>query len=465
MDYNKRLLQAVLRHDFSSFIHKCFVTINPGIDYASNWHIDLIADHLEEVRKGKVKRLIINMPPRALKSVCVSVAWPAWLLGHNPRCRIIVASYSQVLSIKHSLDCKIIIESDWYKELFPNTVINRMHNLKSKFMTTELGFRFATSVGGSVTGEGGDYLIIDDPHNPTNIHSKKMRSKVIDWYEQTFATRLNDKKKGAIILVMQRLHEEDLCGHLLGSSKNWRHLKLPIINNEEFKFKIADKEFYIKPNTMLHEGRDDIESLRQIEEELVTYNFSAQYMQEPISNLSSLLKQEDIHYYDHLEEFDYIVQSWDTAIKITAKSDFSVCTTWAIKQKKYYLISMLRSRFEYSDLKSAIISQAKKFNPKFIIIEDKASGQSLNQDLSLETNLIIKKYNPAKDKITRFAATIPHFQSGRVLLPENALWMNVFLQELMSFPNGKNDDIVDALSQFIDVMKNSKNTEVRIRTI
>lgn len=165
------LICALLRQDFPSFIHKTFTTINPGITYCPNWHIDLIADRLEAVRRGEINRLIINMPPRALKSVCVSVAFPAWLLGQDPTKRIMFASYSQVLSIKHSMDCRFVVGSGWFQTVFPHTKLSKKHNQKAKFMTTRHGFRFATSVGGSATGEGGDVLIIDDPHNPSHIHS------------------------------------------------------------------------------------------------------------------------------------------------------------------------------------------------------------------------------------------------------------------------------------------------------
>ena len=151
----KPLLSSILRQDFASFIGKVFSTINPGIEYEHNWHIDLIADYLISVEKGDIKRLIINIPPRALKSVCVSVAWPAWILGHDPTKRIMVASYAQSLSIKHSLDTRLVMSSDWYVALFPHTKLSKKHNLKSKFMTTEHGFRMATSVGGMSTGEGG----------------------------------------------------------------------------------------------------------------------------------------------------------------------------------------------------------------------------------------------------------------------------------------------------------------------
>jgi predicted phage terminase large subunit-like protein len=407
---------------------------------------------------------MINMPPRALKSVCVSVAWPAWLLGHNPSLRIIVASYSQVLSLKHSLDCRAIMETEWYKEMFPETRLSEVHNTKSKFLTTHFGFRFAVSVGGSITGEGGDYLIIDDPHNPTHIHSRRQREKVKAWYEQTFATRLNDKKKGAIILVMQRLHEGDLAGHLLASSNRWQHLKLPAIAQEEQIFEVNGKAYIYRPGEVLHSAREEAEELDYIQEELGSHNFAAQYLQEPVSNASSLIKAEDITFYTQLEEFDFIVQSWDTAIKVASSNDYTVCTTWGVKENRYFLIDMLRSKFEYSELKRTIIEQAAKYRTNMVIIEDKASGQSIIQDLAIETNIHIKKYRPVKDKITRFAATIPYFESGRILVPENAPWLNIFMQEIMAFPNSQHDDIVDSLSQFIDVIKSYRHMLPRIRS-
>ncbi|WP_245207373.1 hypothetical protein [Rickettsia fournieri] len=154
-----------------------------------------------------------------------------------------VVSYSQILSIKHSLDCRFILNFDWYKELFPSTILSKPHNQKSKFLTTANGFRFATSVGGSATGEGGDILMIDDPHNPTQIHSYKIRKKVIDWFEQTFVSRLNNRNKGAIVLVMQRLHTDDLSGYLLNNSNSWHHLKIPAISIQDYSFKLMNKEY------------------------------------------------------------------------------------------------------------------------------------------------------------------------------------------------------------------------------
>ena len=169
---------ALLKQDFSSFIGKTLSTVDPGATYLPNWHIDLIAEYLEAARRGDISRLIINMPPRSLKSVCVSVAWPAWLLGHDPRQRVIAASYAAPLSLKHSLDCRLVVNSPWYRQLFPEVKLTRDQNEKQKFMTTRRGFRFATSVGGTATGEGGNFLIIDDPINALQAYNEHWRNHV-----------------------------------------------------------------------------------------------------------------------------------------------------------------------------------------------------------------------------------------------------------------------------------------------
>ncbi len=463
-EYNPDLLNAVLRQDFNSFINKVFNTINPGIEYQANWHIEIISEYLQAVQNGQIKRLIINMPPRGLKSVCVSVAWPAWILGNNPTKRIMVASYSHMLGIKHSLDCRLIIQSDWYKELFPQTILSKKHNQKSKFLTSQNGFRFATSVGGSATGEGGDFLIVDDPHNPMHLNSPTMRGKAIEWFEQTFVTRLNDKNKGAIVLVMQRLHAEDLSGYLLAGS-GWELLKIPVRAESDLFFSIGNKKYDLKAGEVLHSLRDQPSYLAKLEQEIGRSNFAAQYMQEPIANGCTLLKEEDITFYETLpENFDYFIASWDTAIKVSENADYSVCTVYGAHGKYYYLTQLLRAKFTYPQLKSAVQNINDKYQPKFIIIEDKASGQQLIQDLRLEgaTNIIAPK--PRLDKVTRFASVVPLFQTGQILLPKKSAFSTILLKEITSFPNTKNDDIVDSISQFLNFTKElSAKPKARIR--
>lgn len=243
-----------------------------------NWHLDLIAYNLEQAFKGKVKRLIINVPPRSLKSVSVSVAWPAWILGKNPAKRIMTASYSQILSLKHSIDCRHLMMEDWYQKLFPETILTKDQNEKSKFLTTKRGFRFVTSVGGTATGEGGDILIVDDPHNPIQANSETQRNIALNWFDQTFSTRLNNKKKGVIVVVMQRLHENDLTGHLLSKKGvKWKQISLPIIaqNTKTYSFHGIKKQY--KKSELLNGEREGVSEINNVKEELGSHAFSAQY--------------------------------------------------------------------------------------------------------------------------------------------------------------------------------------------
>lgn len=467
MSYRNKLLPLALTYDLNSFIHKAFNTINPGTYYHFNWHIELIAEYLQAVEGGNITRLIINIPPRSLKSICVSVAWPAWILGRDPTKRIMVASYSQILSIKHSLDCRFILESQWYKKLFPDTALSSKHNQKSKFLTKQNGFRFATSVGGSATGEGGDVLIIDDPHNPTYINSPKIRKAAIEWFEQTFATRLNDPSKGAIILVMQRLHEEDLAGHLLNNSKDWQLLKIPAIATKKYDYKINNYEYQYLEGDVLQKTRSKAEELQKLEAFIGTQNYAAQYLQNPLPQGCYLLNMEDIKFYEALPPtFDYYVQSWDTAIKISDNADYSVCTSWGILKKQYYLISCQRLKMTYPKLKTEFERLSKKYCPKFILIEDKASGQQLVQDARLDGYANIVAIKPKLDKITRFASVTPLFLAGQVLLPKQSAFNGVLLNELLKFPHEKNDDIVDSISQFLNFIKGlSAKKPAQIRSL
>jgi predicted phage terminase large subunit-like protein len=455
-EYDKDLLSAVLRRDFASFIHKSFCTINPNTSYQHNWHIELIADYLESVRNGKIKRLIINMPPRALKSVCVSVAWPCWLLGHNPATRIMVASYAQMLSIKHSLDSKLIMNAPWYKKIFPRTILSRKHNQTSKFLTTENGFRFATSVGGSATGEGGDILIIDDPHNPNHIHSPKLRERAILWFDQTFVTRLNNKNTGSIILVMQRLHENDLSGYL-SSQKNWELLTIPAIADEDINYNIASKSYRYHSGDLLNKERDVMEDLQLLESQIGIKNFAAQYLQKPLPANYSILSFDDMHFYEQFpEKFDYFIHSWDTAIKINEDADYSVGSVWGACKGRYYLVNLIRQKFTYPELKSMVERTCANYYPRDLLIEDKASGQALIQDLRLARYHNIVPILPKQDKITRFASIVPTIQAGYILFPTKAVYYKAMIEELLNFPNSKHDDIVDSVSQFVQFIKSQK---------
>ena len=452
---NKNLFHNALRLDFLSFLHKSFRTLNPSSEYIDNWHLNIISQHLIAAKNGSLKRLIINIPPRALKSICTSVAFPAWILGHNPASKIIVASYANSLSLKHSLDCRNIMESSWYKEIFPKTILSKKQNQKSKFMTSQNGFRMATSVGGSVTGEGADILIIDDPHNPFHLYSSKLRSKAIEWYDNTFSSRLNDPNNGVIILVMQRLHEEDLTAHLLNKNNGWKLLKIPAIARHDIDF----KTFKFISGSSLYPSLYEFYSA--LSQDIGLENFNAQYLQEPIINKDTILTLDKISFYDNLPNYEFLVQSWDTAIKIGENCDFSVGTVWAVSKGKYYLLDFFKKKLSYLELKTTVKNFASLYNPAKILIEDKASGQNLIQDLLSEELLNIIPILPKLDKITRFASVAHLFELGKVLLPRNKFLE--YLTELINFPKVKHDDAIDSTSQFLQYMKSSQFKIARIR--
>ena len=241
MKFDKRILEALLRNDLEAFVEKVFTTLNPGQQYVPSWHIKAIAHQLERVRRGKLRRLIINMPPRSLKSITASVAFPAYVLGHDPSQRIICVSYSGDLAKKLSNDFRAILESPWYQSTFPETKIGEYKNSETEIELTARGFRMATSVGGTLTGRGGDIIIIDDPLKPDDALSEAKRSAANQWFINTLLSRLDDPRTGAIIVVSQRLHVDDLPGFLLDRSDEWHVLSLPAIAQVDEVIPLSDE--------------------------------------------------------------------------------------------------------------------------------------------------------------------------------------------------------------------------------
>lgn len=460
-----RVLRALLRSDFASFIPRAFGAVNPGTPYLHNWHIEAIAEHLQAASERKLTRLIINMPPRSLKSLCVSVAWPAWLLGNAPERRIIAASYSQGLSVKHSIDSRLVVSSPWFREAFPGFSIASDQNEKSKFMTTRRGFRFATSVGGTLTGEGGDFLILDDPMNPAQGMSALAREEAVSWFEQTFSTRLDDKKKGVIVLVMQRLHERDLAGHLL-EKNGWERLVLPAIAERRLVISLpSGREIVREEGSFLHCEREGAEEIKRAREEMGAAAFAAQYQQNPSPESKGMIKREWLKYYGAKPEGGFIAQSWDTAIKSKSASDYTAGVTILTVESGYHVLDVVREKVEYPEMRRLVLAQAEKWRPEAILIEDKASGQSLLQELRRETALPVIPCRPKEDKITRLAAVSPLIEAGKLLLSSGASWLGEFEAELLSFPAGSHDDMVDALSQALAYFKEKRPAAMRMRRV
>ncbi len=443
-----KLFNALMRESFRHFTRKVFATVSPGSDYSHNWHIDMMCEYLQAVMDGDMRRLIINIPPRYMKSITVSIAFPAFVMGHNPSKQILAASYASDLSLELSTATRLVCESAWYRRAFPQFKMAKDQNTKGQFKTTQRGYRVATSVGTSRIGFGGDYLIVDDPIDPKKVASKVQRESANDWFRQSFYTRQNNKKKSSIIVVMQRLHEKDLTGFLL-EQDIWEHLKIPAIAEKKTIIDFRNVRIERPAGDILHPEREGEAEMEITKISLGSIGFASQYQQEPAPADGAIFKLSWFRRYKEPPEFIRFVQSWDTAYKEDQLNDPSVCTTWGEAINGFYLLDSYVARLGYPELKKKAMSLAAKWVPDAILIEDKASGQSLIQDLRNETALPIITILPEASKEVRASVVSPKVEAGRVWLPEKAPWLHDYETEMTIFPNAEHDDQVDSTTQFL----------------
>jgi len=446
---DRTLLSAILRRDLSSFIERSFTTLDPGTPYLPNWHIDAIAHQLMRVWRGECKRLIINVPPRSAKSICVTIGYTAWVMGHDPRKRIMAISYANELSLKHAADFRSVVTSPWFRGLFPGFKIKTSR--KNEIETSQRGSRFAGSVGGSVLGRGADLIVIDDPINGLDaVLSAAERRRVTEFYDATLYSRLNDRINGAIIIVMQRLHQDDLVGHVL-EKEPWEVLSIPAIAMEDTTYRIGDRPnalHHRRAGEVLHPGREPLAWLEVAKRNLGTLNFSAQYQQNPLPAEGNVIKRDWLRYYDvKPEAFECVIASWDTASTIGETSDWSVGTLWGAIGQEYYLLDVVRGRWESPELRRKMISVAQDQEVDATLIEDTELGRALSQDLRKTGQLYPLLQRARFDKTARLQAQAARFEAGQVYLPRQADWLASYLAELLGFPAGRNDDQVDSTSQ------------------
>ncbi len=447
----------VLRNDFSAFVHRSFLELHGKSAYLSNWHLEVLAAKLEDVRHGRCRRLIINIPPRHLKSHMATIAFPAWLLGHDPSKRILTVCYAQDLSDKFARDSRTLMNSPFYRALF-ETRLSSDRQAVSDFETTEGGYRLSSSISGGVTGFGADIIVVDDPMKAADAVSDVRRDSLNVWFDNTLRSRLNSQETGAVIIVMQRLHADDLVAHVQENEK-WDVLSFPVIAIEDTNYNVLTpygrRNIHRREGDVLQPALLPPARLEELRQSMTEYNFSAQYQQSPTPRGGNMIKTEWLEYYESGKEpgkFDRILQSWDTANKSGELNDFSVCTTWGVAGKIYYLLDVFRKKLNYPDLKNAVIQQQKLYPSPIIIIEDHASGTQLIQDLKREGRSLIKPYLPpaGTDKELRVDAQSIHFENHRVLLPRQASWLREYVAELTGFPNMRFDDQVDSTVQFLD---------------
>ena len=468
------------------FVKQSWHVVEPGIEFIPSWHIEAICEHLEAVTQGDIRKLLINIPPRHSKSTIVSVMWPMWEWLTYPEQKFLCASYSGSLSIRDNLKARRLIQSPWYQERWGHMFkLAGDQNAKQRFENDKTGYRIATSVGGTATGEGGSRLILDDPHSAQDAQSDVMRESSLEWFNMVWTTRLNDPKKDAMVTVMQRLHERDISGHILEVLKDWEHICIPA--EWDGKTRTTSLGSY-DPRTTVGElicaerfGEKEITSLKQA---LGTYGSAGQLQQDPTPTEGGILKTKYFELWPHekgLPPFEYILQSYDCAFTERSTGDPTACTVWAIfthqGERNAMLIDAWDEHLSYPDLRKRVIKDwateyggmtkdspfSRARRPDRMLVEEKASGISLLQDLRL-ARIPAVSYNPGKaDKVSRAHQTAPTLELGLLWVPESkknpghpVSWASSFLKQVAKFPVAEHDDYVDTMTQAIIYFKNEQ---------
>ena len=459
-DLNPELaLQALIDMDLMAFTEFAFSVVRPGVLLKRNWHVDAVTYKLAQVAKGYIRRLIITLPPRSLKSLCASVALPAWFLGHYPWERVVVVSYSEFLSRTHANDFRRVVSHPLYQATFPAMRVDRATD--REITTTERGKRFTTSIDGTLTGLGGNLIVIDDPLNTAHAMSDAVRERVIEWYRTTLLSRGDDKTETRIVVVMQRVHQNDLVGYLQEQG-GFEVLNLPAIAEQSQTYDLGGGRTYTRQEgELLHPAHEPVEALLELKRGMGPIAFSALYQQRPIPPGGTIIQRKWLTTYDHIgiQPGDRIVISWDIALSEMESGDYSACVVLLIRNEVFFILEVVRGRFPFETLKRKIMDLKKRYHPSTLLIEESPISLGLIQSLR-EQSINVTTYKPDTDKRARLIAQTDLFAGGSVRLPQRAGWLEEFVAELLAFPGG-HDDQVDALTQGLAWGRRSWSRRIR----
>jgi predicted phage terminase large subunit-like protein len=457
------------------FVRQAWHVIEPSAPFVPGFHIDAIIDHLEAVTRGDIRNLLINVPPRHMKSLLVSVLWPAWEWTRWPERRWLFSSYAATLSIRDSVKCRRLIESPWYRARWGHVfTLTGDQNAKTRFDNNRSGYRLSTSVGGAVTGEGGDRIVCDDPHNVADVTSDAIRKTATDWWDIAMSTRVNDPKTSSMVIVMQRCHQRDLSGHLLEKG-NFEHLCLPAEYEGPGRVtSIGFSDPRSEPGELLWADRFGPQEIEDLKISLGSYGAAGQLQQRPSPAGGGIIKRHWFRYFQprgmnlppvevrlpdgtltsipaleapyHVEEQ---AQSWDCAFKDLDTSDYVVGQMWGRIGARFLLGDQFRARTDCPGTVKAVREMTTKWPATMaILIEDKANGSAVIQMLSHDIPGLLP-INPQGGKVARAHAVSPLIEAGNVYLPHPDWqpWVRDFIEECVQFPNGAHDDQVDAMTQ------------------
>ena len=468
------------------FVKQSWHVVEPGIPFIPSWHIETICEHLEAVSAGEVRRLLINIPPRHSKSTIVSVMFPAWEWIAKPEEKFLCASYSSTLSIRDNLKTRRLIQSPWYQERWGHMfAFAGDQNAKQRFENDKTGYRIATSVGGTATGEGGSRLLLDDPHGAQAAQSEAIRESDLEWFDMVWATRLNNPKTDAMITVMQRLHEKDVSGHILEDIGGYQHICIPAeFDGVRRTTVLGEYDPRRKKGELICPERFGEAEITALKQSLGEYGASGQLQQNPVPTEGGMLKTAHLQRWPHdsqLPQLEFIVQSYDTAFTEKTSGDPSACTVWGIFTQKGVRNAMLLDAWDehlsYPDLRAKVIDEwsaeyggskgahagtpTKARRPDRVLVEAKASGQSLIQDLR-RARVPVVAFNPGNaDKVARAHQAAPVLELDLLWVPESkknpgqfVTWAQPLIKQMSKFPVAEHDDLVDSFTQAIIFLKN-----------
>jgi predicted phage terminase large subunit-like protein len=442
-------LDAAARSSLYWFVQRAFSIVEPGKDYLDNWHVETICWHLQQQYEGHNRRQIINIYPRSLKSIIASICFPAWVLGRDPSAKFLCICYGEDLSKDLSLKTKQLVESSFYAQLFPHTKISDVENTATKFWTTANGYRQATTMGGAITGFGADFIVVDDPIKGIDANSAHVLEKTSKAFGDSILTRLNNPKTGVIEVVMQRLHPNDLTGHLM-EHDGWDLLKIPARAEQLEHYQRYDDVYDRQPGELLQPALLDEAELKERRTAMGSAAFETQYQQNPMSPGGTVFEWGWFKFYDKCPTAQFVIQSYDTATVASATADYSVCQTWIISgDGNLFLVDLQRFRGSHPELlKRAELLEA-RHKPDAIICEAVGGGIPFYQEMRVKFGKRVFDYSPKHEKIVRALWVTSVLEQGKVYFPAEASWLPDLRAEIIAFPKGNHDDQVDCMVQLI----------------
>lgn len=460
-DVDRELAQRSL----AEFAKQAWAIVEPNRTYLHNWHIDCICEHLQAVTAGQIRNLLINIPPRHGKTLLVSVFWPAWEWIRRPETRWIFASYAQSLSNTASQRCRRVIQSCWYQRQWGHIYqLTDDQNEKVRFENTKTGYRVATSVEGTGTGEGGDRIVCDDPHKVGEIESKAVRETALTWWDEEMSTRGNNQKTYSKVIIMQRCHEDDLSGHVLEQG-GYEHLCLPMeFEGRKIISSIGWRDPRKKNGEFLWSQQFSTDEATELKRRLGSRAYAGQFQQRPSPAEGEVVKRAWWKYYQNPPaNIDWLMISWDFTFKDSRNSDFVVGQVWARKGANKYLLDQVRNRMTFTETIQTMHSLNAKWSPHENLVEEKANGSAIIDSLSGKIPGIVP-WSPTDSKESRAHSIAPQVEAGNIFLPDprRAPWIHDFIEEWAHFPNGKHDDQVDAMTQAILKMGGANWWEIPI---